>query len=221
MSAIIIFQLYRSAYRIPKSDYTPELRTWIQKPAEPFLSRSGYLLEDRLHLPNHFSRVESVQTAGIIVLVDQLIPGNNTESNAILAQQAKQCRMPTEKELIHLLRRENLINRFELFKLAKEEDGHFHLSLNYKEMASMIGLPEREDHQIAQLKKGDILRFRINGLTDFTMTGRLQRTYAEFEFLLHYVGQATSIQFGAPNQIEYLKTPPQATEEVDERKHFY
>ncbi len=47
-----------------------------------------------------------------------------------------------------------------------------------------VGDPQRDDMKIASLAPGKSLEFKINGKTDFSLTGRRPRHYLEQEFLV-------------------------------------
>lgn len=223
MKSIPIFQVYKSVLRIPKTEYTPEMRAWLKEHRGPFASLNGYMEDGILHLPNSYKSNPDLNACNLILIQDDFAEKFKETNTAKASSDFPEwwLRRLQEKPNIYFSPRQNYIFRYEVFLFRKDDDAGYSLSINYNENALLIGDPKREDHDIAHLKEGDVLRYRINGQNNFSMTGRRQRTYAEFDYLLHYVGQAHSIEFDSPNQIERVKTPPQATKEVDERKHFY
>ncbi len=84
---------------------------------------------------------------------------------------------------------------FEIFKLIKKEPGRFSLHLNYSENELNIGIPTRNNHKIAAIKQQQVIQYRINGKSDFTLTGRKARTFIELDYLVEYKGQADTITF--------------------------
>lgn len=102
----------------------------------------------------------------------------------------------------------------------KAED-QYELFLDYTSNSSLLGMPQRSDHKIAELRPGHPVRLRINGKSDFTLSGRKQRTYFEFDHIFEWVGSATKLEFKDFFEFGIIKTIPiTACKLVDERKHF-
>lgn len=82
-----------------------------------------------------------------------------------------------------------------------------------------LGDPIREPHRLAILRMGNTLKYCVNGKSDFTLTGRKQRTYLEVEYLFNYLGIVSDIQSVKQNQfVNNLSVPTSYTKIVDERK---
>ena len=106
---------------------------------------------------------------------------------------------------------------FEIFRIEKKDPDSFNLYLDYSGNQFSIGIPGRDDHKIAAIKLNQPVRYRVNGKSDFTMSGRKQRTFAEYDYLIEYVGQADKIVLKDQDKIETIKIKPNY-KLVDERK---
>ncbi|RLD56555.1 MAG: hypothetical protein DRI97_07210 [Bacteroidetes bacterium] len=81
-------------------------------------------------------------------------------------------------------------------------------------------LPQQKKHSC--ITSGKPVRYRINGKSDFTLSGRKQRHYHEFDYVMEFIGEYNRIEFLPPTEISCKKSiPVKQTKVIDERKAFY
>jgi hypothetical protein len=112
---------------------------------------------------------------------------------------------------IHLLRANQALDLPPL-NLSLEEEK---LQLRFHWEYFTVGDPQRDEMKIASLPPGKSLEFKINGKTDFSLTGRRPRHYLEQDFLIRNHGLVESWQVTDP---PFVKTKTQADKVVDLRK---
>jgi hypothetical protein len=104
---------------------------------------------------------------------------------------------------------------FELFRFNKKADGVIEMHLNYSGNKDIIGLPNRDNHKIADLVSGKTITYRINGKID----GHSQRVFIEYKYVINHLGTYDRIEFKTPSQIEITKPLDLANAKtIDERK---
>jgi hypothetical protein len=217
-----VIQIFKSVDRIEKPDYNTASRQKVGV-WETIASKTGFLKENIITLPIESNNDPKVKNADLIIIQDIkdfdpfLI--NKFWDNSQFPEWLKSSR----KENLNLgnlqLKEFSIHSKpwiFEIFEFKKPNNDTIEVWLKYSDT---IGIPKRESHKIAELKIGKPIRYKINGKDDFTMTGRKQRTFSEFDYILEYIGKADKIEYKALNKIETLKNIP-ATDckVIDERK---
>ena len=217
-----VIQIFKSVDRIEKPDYgtTSRQRVGVW---ESIVSKTGFFKEGTITLPIESRNNPTIKNADLIIIQD--IKGfdpflvNKFWDNSQNSQSFKESR----KEYLHAnnlqLKGFSVLARpwiFEIFELKKTNAEGIEVWLKY---AETIGIPKRESHKIADLKIGKPIRFKINGKDDFTMTGRKQRVFSEFDYTLEYLGRIDKIDYTELNKIETTKTIPITDcKIIDERK---
>lgn len=196
---IDVIQIFKSVDRIEKPDYDNASRQnvgiW-----ETIISKTGFLKHGTLNLPIEMINDQNIKNSGLIIIQDIKI--NNSYD----------LHSPQFKGFSTISKSCN----FEIFEFRKTDNDTFEVWLKYSDT---IGSPKRENHKIAELKIGKPVRYKINGKDDFTLTGRKQRTFYEFDFLLEYIGKADKIEYKELNKIAITKTLPVTNcKIIDERK---
>jgi len=221
-----VIQILKSVERIEKPDYSTETRQLLDQWGESFVSKTGYLTDRTLILPTDTKQEPGLKTADLVIIQD--ISGfdpflveksyNKTNLPSGFNDSRKSYALSTNRQLICF----NLLSRlvtFEIFKIGKNKSGTFDLHLNYSANEFHIGIPKRDDHKLAELKLHKPIRYKVNGKSDFTMTGRKQRTFIEYDYIFEYLGQADKMEFKDLNKIEKTKSIPYDNYKlVDERK---
>ena len=223
---IDVIQIFKSAERFKKDDYeTGKLRI-LNQCEDSLTSRTGYLENRTLYLPDMGKQEPDLQSAHTVIIQD--INGFDPFLFAMPLEGSHQPRWFKDIKKNHVL----LVNEqaicfyrlsgsltFEIFRIEKKQPDTFNLYLNYSGNQFAIGVPGRDDHKIAEIKLNKPVRYRLNGKSDFTMTGRKQRTFAEYDYLIEYSGQADKIVFKDLKKIETIKIKPNKEYKlVDERK---
>jgi len=220
---IDVIQIFKSEERFKKGDY--ETGRLLNQWEDSLLSGNGYLKGRTLYLPDTGREESAIEKAKTVIILD--LKGFDPFASALALKTTRPPRwhMDTKKKHMLYVRDEiicyyNLAASmdFEIFRIEKKQPDSFNLYLNYTGNRFAIGIPERDDHKIAGLKPGKAVRYRLNGKSDFTMSGRKQRTFAEYDYIIEYPGQADKIVFKDPDKIKMSKTPNKEYKLVDERK---
>lgn len=204
MRTIDVIQVFKSAEWIEKPAYTTEKRQWIGKWERHLASEAGYFVDKTLVLPFDKQEELNMKTTELVIVQDQKSAG---QGFGLFAKQPLFCfTRPASPS-------------FELFRVHKTETGIIELYLNYEANAAAIGTPKRENHKIAELQQNKPIRYKINGKSDATFSGRRQRTYREFDYIIEYLGQADAVRFMKPAQMEVeKKIPVEKCRLIDERQ---
>lgn len=217
-----VIQIFKSVDRIEKPDYDTASRQSVGV-WETIVSTTGFLKEDTITLPIECKNDPKVKNADLIIIQD--IKGfdpflvNKSWDNSQFPERFKNSRKEYFNSLNPQLKGFSIHSKpwtFEIFELRKTDNDSIEVWLKY---SNTIGIPKRENHKIAELKVGKPIRFKINGKDDFTMTGRKQRTFSEFDYILEYIGTADKIEYKESNKIEMSKAIPVTDcKVIDERK---
>jgi len=200
-----IIQIFKSVRIFQKPDYTPENRKKLGVWPASMDSASGYVKDGTLFLPSSVDGKEDIHQAELIVLLDDIRPEQGFAS--------------AEDWQLYYFRQINSPRPVEIFRIGKAEPDGFELFLDYKDMINTIGHPRREDHKFAELRSGKAVRYRINGKSDFTLSGRKQRHFHEFEYIIKHIGGIDNIEYKETFRISHKKTiAAEACKLVDERK---
>jgi hypothetical protein len=202
-----IIQIYKSAGVIEKPGYNT---AWRKRFLEwrPLVSASGFVDGDTLYLPAGSRDEHAVAEAGLILITDVKDMSSGIPENPNNGH-------PRQEPLLTAFRGTAGSVKFEIFEFRRAMDGVFELWLNYR---SIIGIPKRENHKIAELREGKPVRYMINGKDDFSLSGRLQRTFYEFDYIIEYLGRAGKIEYLPESNISTSKVPPSGCKTVNERK---
>ena len=223
---IDVIQILKSVERIEKSDYSTETRQLVDQWGDKLVSKTGYLTDSTLCLPTDARQEPDLKTADLVIIQDirsfDPFLAERSWGNANLPDWFKNSRksyvLSTNRQLIcfnALLR----LWAFEIFRIKKNKSGSFNIHLSYSANEFHIGIPKRDDHKIAELKLHKPIRYKVNGKSDFAMTGRKQRTFVEYDYIFEYLGQADKIEFRDLSKIEKTKIIPTNNYKlIDERK---
>jgi len=218
-----VIQVFKSARRFTKDNYETDKLAGLWD--DSIKSSTGYIKDGILHLPDTGDQPQDIQDAKTLVIQD--IKGIDPFFSPMPKQEKYQPHWHKDTNKRHQLyvNEESICFykvaaslHVELFTIQKKQPGSFNLFLDYSSFRLSIGVPERNDHKIAEIKMGQPIRYRLNGKSDFTMSGRKERSFVEYDFIFVYLGQAGSIVFQDPKQLEITKSPTKEYKLVDERK---
>ncbi len=223
---INVIQIFKSAERFKKDDYETGKLQLLNLWEESFTSNTGYLENGTLYLPDFGKQQPDFTNAQTIIIQD--ITNFDPTLFVMAKQVAQQPRWFVDNNKNHILLvkdeaicycKHSTSLTFDIFKMLSEQPGIFNLELNYSDNQLAIGIPARGNHKIAELKINKPVRYKLNGKSDFTMTGRKQRTFVEYDYLIEYLGQADKVVFKDWKKIETIKIKPNKEYKlVDERK---
>ncbi len=222
---IDVIQIFKSEERFKKDEYETGKLRLLNQIEDSLMSRTGYLENRTLYLPDMGKQEPDLQSAHTIIIQDingfDPFPFTTSRDASHRPRWFKDIKknhvLLVKDEAICYYRLSRTLT-FEIFRIEKKLPDCFNLYLNYSENPLAIGVPERDDHKIAEIKLNKPVRYKLNGKSDFTMTGRKQRTFAEYDYLIEYVGQADKIVFKDWNKMETSKIKPKEYKLVDERK---
>ena len=181
-SKIDVVQIHRSTKIFTKANYTSENREDFWSFSKVIESEIGYLSKGVLFLPIEYERTQNFHGCELIILIDGLGFGYYSKTAEIKVFRG----VKAPKEV-------------EIFKIQKVRSNFYELSLNYKNN-SWIGSPERNNHKIGDLLVGQIVRYQLNGKSDFK-----ERNFFEFDYHFELLGQATSVKFRKVEELVQLK----------------
>ena len=202
---IDIIQIFKAKGVYDKANYNAENRKLFDDAAQSIKSENGYLDNTTLFLPDDFIESQEIKSPKLILLYDYVGDSiNQSFSDSISLLSFRDTHIPRP---------------FDIFKISKSENDSFELFIDYHTHATQIGIPARENHKICELRKNEPVRYKINGKSDFTFTGRKQRTFYEFDYLIEWIGTADNIDFKTQEEINTIKELPLADYKlIDERK---
>ena len=222
---IDVIQIFKLEERFKKDEYEAGKLRVLNQSEDSLMSRTGYLENHTLYLPDMGKQEPDLQSAHTVIIQD--INGFDPFPFTMSRDASHRPRWfkDIKKNRVLLVNDEAIcyyrLSRsltFEIFRIEKKLPDSFNLYLNYSENPLAIGVPERDDHKIAEIKLNKPVRYKLNGKSDFTMTGRKQRTFVEYDYLIEFVGQADKIVFKDWNKMETSKIKPKEYKLVDERK---
>ena len=221
---IDVIQIFKSVERFKKDDYEPGELQLLNNAGNRLTSRTGYLKGNTLYLPDTGQQQPGILSAHTVIILDingfdpfqKPVPGEGSVPPEWNKDSNKNYVLRVNGEPVCLYRLARSLT-FEIFRIEKKDPDAFNLYLDYSGNQFSIGIPGRDDHKIAAIKLNQPVRYRVNGKSDFTMSGRKQRTFAEYDYLIEYVGQADKIVLKEPGKMETIKIKPNY-KLVDERK---
>ncbi len=224
---IQVFHIFKKHAQILKADYTPDLRKSFFEWEDQMTSRLGTIQNNKLLLPADQKERINSNRIGTLIIQD-IIGYSDKGGRPVLEREVRKLDFPDwylenwlkqYPEFI-AINKEDRIRHFEIFSLETAPSGEIELFLRYNELH--IGRPWRKDFKLCSLKIGQAVEILINGKLDFTMTGRRERSYSEFDYIIHYLGDVQTIEFVAENKLEMMREIPwKTTKKIDLRKAFY
>ncbi len=204
-----LLQVFKSATVYSKINYTAENRKKASVLFKIFKSSTGFVKDNVLYLPLEYKKPLLAKTPELILLVDFL---ENYPDYTF--QYARQNTKP-----YILINNTEVLTAFELFKIRKLNDACFEIFFEYEKNAFFIGIPKRNSHKIGEIRPDNSLRYLINGKSDFTMSGRKQRAFYEYEYVFGELQTVHTIEFCDAAKVQISKTVMQKNiKTIDERK---
>lgn len=220
---IDVIQIYKSKEVFNKSSYTTENRRLFNSWEDSFESVQGYLENETLVLPIEYKNLPDIKTANLIIIQDiegwDSLQINNYFEGLDLPDWFKKTSrnffLNNNKKLF-AFKQLSIAKSFEIFRIQKSNNGLFKLEIDY---SMEIGIPKRENHKLCDLRKSQPIRYKTNGKSDFTMSGRKERTFYEFDYVIEWIGTAKKIEYKELNQIKKSKKiSVDSLKLIDERK---
>lgn len=192
---IQVIQIFRKQIRFGKEEKkTFDLRAFHS--AEEATSNLGFVEDGKLFLPENVKEAKGFAEADLLVLVENII-----------SEKPAEC---------HFLRTTSL-NSVEIFKIRGIDAMELHLVWNYFD----VGEPKRPDIKLCDLTPSKAYEIRLNGKTDFSLTGRRPRHYLEQVFSVEHLGAFTQCHWIADSEVRPTKTRPLTRKLIDLRKPLW
>ena len=181
-----------------------------------------------LYLPSALQENNVNPTSRLIIIHQNLTnissPTDEHRNDISTNMSDSQCRSPKTDNAIAVreVKQFNSVFFTDIFKFTDQLPLKLDIELEYSNHSMTIGEPFRSNHKIFELKAGQVVRYLINGKADFTLTGRKQRTYYEFDYLFEWIGEIKKIDYynlqkGKRLPAEEIKS----YKVVNERKRLY
>lgn len=225
---IHIFHLFQKAAQIPKTDYTTDFRKSFFKWEKNLKSEIGYIQNNKLFLPDYRKGEMNIRRTGAIVLKD--IPGySEWEKRKSLETELKRGYLPAwfiQNQLIQnpeftCFNKEDKRWDFGMFSIEKSASEDFDLFISLTENP-FDSVPTHNSYKLCTLKKGIPVEILVNSKSDFTMTGRKQRIYSEYDCIIQYWGEVSDVAFISVSKIGIEREIPSGIgKKIDLRKKFY
>jgi len=157
-----------------------------------FVSRSGFVREDELFLPDTLLQQSHFPNCDLITMEDNMLPIKEGEA-------VNNC--------FHL----HHPNPLHIFQLKMEVELELFLKYGYFE----VGIPKRNDFKLCELKLNEPVEIKINGKTDSSMSSGRARMYKEQYYIFNYLGQFTECTILRTPLAPVIKEVPEKRKEVD------
>ena len=218
-----VIQVYKSREIFTKATYTPENRKRFHNLATSFESTQGYLDKETLVLPMACQGQVAINISDLVIIQDVMgweqFKANEHIQSPDWFKKVSADVLLHERRHLFVFKQLNALKSFEIFKIRKAGNDAYELFVEYAENAMKIGIPERINHKICDLKQSKPIRYQINGKSDFTLSGRKARTFYEFDYVIEWLGAASKIEFKELNKIRKVKSIPISHAKlIDERK---
>jgi len=221
-----VIQIFKSSKTFNKSNYTEKNRKLFNSLPNSFESTTGFDEDRTLHLPIEYKNYPGLESSSLIIIQDfsgfnpftLTKDANSLFFNNWIKNRHRNLPLQENKE-IFVFNQISTPSSFELFKILKSQGDNIELFLDYNSNSSIIGIPARENHKVCELKINKPIRYKINGKSDFTMTGRMERSFYEFDYIFELKGCIEKIKYLELNKIQTNKSIPiNNCKLIDERK---
>lgn len=200
---IHIIQIFNNSYEYGKNEKSYSERkdnyAWKKK----ITSQSGYVENGVLKLNDTYAKLLNLNTISVLLLIDY---NNDFEE-----------KRASDNPYIKTADNQATFFNWNCFQFKKEDTLQLHLNWDY----GTIGLPERENFKICELKIHQPIEININGKRDFSLTGRRARTYVEKNVIIEYLGQISDFEWIANQKISVQKTIPEQRKRINLLKDLF
>lgn len=208
-----LVQVFRHVHRYDKSEKSFEDRkedlAW-----RPISSKNGHVKEGVLFLPEEVLQDPKLTHCDLITVEDDLQEPSlwygdqgYTYHAALRVPRQEGPMRPDFHHCFHL----HHPNRLDIFEIRQNEDLELFLRYGYY----AVGVPERPNFKLCELKKGSAVEIKINGKTDFSLTSRRGRQFKEQHYIFHYVGDFTHCRILKEPYAPFVKEMPADRKVVD------
>lgn len=194
-NAVQVIQLYRKQVRFGKEDKkTFDLKAfWASDLVQ---ANSAFVENGELFLPESMQDQKGFAQFDLMVLVHD-----------ILSDKPSECHFFQTNSAIPL----------EIFKIRGKDPLELHLDWSY----FSVGDPSRSEMKVCDLVPEKAYEIRINGKTDFSLTGRRPRHYLEQVFVVEHLGMFRGCTWFSELELRSTKKLPENRKLIDLRKPLW
>lgn len=210
-----LIRIHKTAYDIPKVEYTAAARSKLLQFPEEYTSLIAKKTEDRLAIGLDDVQIPDLENSSVIIVQDiQEQPSKNDFLRSLLKfpEWYRQRCVSSYNE-----RFQNLVYHKQPKEFYSFEPFKFKFSEN--KLWVIRTLKGGEEYAIGKLAKGESIRFSYNAKSDFTLTGRKNRVYHEFLYVLTYEGSISQVVF--KKNCKSTISAQNFKKYIDERVRFY
>jgi hypothetical protein len=209
---IRIFQVFRNINVYGKAnksfDDRKDRMTWKVIP-----SKSGHVIDGELYLPEQILKNADLLTCDLITIEDDNQPQTFTSSDLRFTKVIGSNYEPDFNHCFHLARH----NKLDIFEIRKEDEIELHLQYGYFE----IGIPERKNFKLCDIKKNKPVEIKINGKTDFSLSSGRERIFKEQDYIFEYIGDFDKCKILKEPYGAILKSVPADRKVIDLNKGLW
>jgi hypothetical protein len=210
---IEVLQVFRNIFLYRKNEksfaHRKERMGW-----QDILSRSGYVLEDDLYLPEKILQNPDLTSCECITIEDNTLLHVTADEKLIHTDLVRTGIFETKYNNCLYL---SGYNKFDIFKLSRNEN--LELLLEYKNIN--VGIPKRNNFKLCDLKQNHPVEIRINGKSDNSATRGQERVFKEQHYIIEYIGNFCKCKIlKEPYPVRH-KHPPENTKLIDLRKPLW
>lgn len=205
-----VIKVCKKQVAFTKSTYTPENRKrWLIPP--DIYCTNTFIKDDILFVNEQVKHYKTGDKTKLLIYVEsQFIQvfSNDVDLN------------PNEDEF-KLFSTGNTWINYDLLSFLRLDNGLLDLSTKFSCYSSNLGFPKRINHKIGLLNPLEQVLYMVNGQSDFTLSGRKQRTFNEFFYTSNFLGLAKSIRYSDLDTLnKFEKQAISKSKSVDERVLF-
>jgi hypothetical protein len=199
-----IVQVFRNINIYGKADKSFENRKATME-WKPVSSKSGYVVDNDLFLPEKFFDNNVPGNCEIITLEDN----NQQETFSATDLQHKRIIASNNKPDSNRCFKQKNFAKIDIFEIKDDLE----LFLKYDQYE--VGIPERENFKLCILKRNNPVEIKINGKTDFSMTSGRERTFKEQHYIFEYLGDFGSCKILKEPYESVIKRIPEERKIID------
>jgi hypothetical protein len=199
-----ILQIFRNINVYGKADKSFENRKKAME-WKPVSSKSGYVIDNDLFLPEKFFDNNVAGNCEIITLEDN----NQQETfSATDLQHTKMIASNNEPGFNRCFKQKSFA-KIDIFEIKND------LELFLKYDSYEVGIPERKNFKLCILKINNPVEIKINGKTDFSMTSGRERIFKEQHYIFEHLGDFGSCKILKEPYESIIKRVPAERKIID------
>lgn len=207
---IKLFQVFRNINIYDKSQRSFDGRknemNWTE-----FHSKTGYVSNNELYLPECIFNNSNFKNCDLIIMED------NKYEETLIRTETNYTKIPnSDNEYIYYFNTSKF-NKYHIFEIRNNTNIDLHLLYNYFE----IGIPERKNHKVCEIKINKPIEIKINGKTDFSMSSRRARIFKEQNYFINYIGNFNKCKILQEPYQSVLKQVPNDRKIIDLNKSLW